>query len=385
MSYTSLSPEIVKDKIVAVRVDYNVPIRDNKVTEPLRIEASIPTLKYLIDNGAKRIHILSHLGRPKGVIDEKFSLTPVLPVLESLLGTSVTFRKDMTPSDDRIQLHENVRFHPGEKKNTSECRAELQKIGAEVFVLDGFAVAHRAQASVVGLADTIPAYPGFLVESEIQALSPYLSTEKIPGLAVIVSGLKMETKVPVLKHFARIADHLMVGGGIANTLAVAEGFDVGNSFYEESFVETAREVLEIAEAHSTGVHIPIDVVCGEGLDSEESVTVPLEDVIGDMMILDVGPHTVQSYEEILSHAKKIIWNGPVGVFEKKPFENGTKLLAHFVSKQKNAETIIGGGDTINALKYFEVDRENFSHISTGGGAMLEFLQGKELPGIAIFK
>lgn len=385
MQISKLTPEVVKDKIVAVRVDYNVPIVDGKVSENMRIVESLPTLNFLVEHGAKQIHIISHLGRPKGERKPEFTLKPVADELSALWDQDIEFRDDYTAGDGFIQMHENARFYPGEKKNQSDLVEEMKQMGAEIFVLDGFAVAHRAQASVIGLADHMPAYPGFLLEKEIQALTPYLSRDKIPGLTVIVSGLKMETKVPVLKHFATIAENILVGGGIANTLAVAEGYDVGKSFFEEAWVETAREVLEIADKHNTGVHLPVDVVCGESVDSTQSVTVPLEDVIGDMMILDIGPHTVASYAEILQHSKEIIWNGPLGAFENPVFANGSEAIAKLVANQQQAKTLLGGGDTLEVLKKFNIDKSEFSHVSTGGGAMLEFLEGKELPGIAILK
>jgi phosphoglycerate kinase len=386
MNIKKLTPEVIKDKIVLIRMDYNVPLKDGKVTEDSRIIDSLPTLQFLIDNGAKQINIITHLGRPKGKVVPELSAKVLVPELEKHLGQSVEFRPEYTASDAHIQLYENTRFRPEEKTNDPAFPQEIMDgIHPDLFILEGFAVAHRPQASVIGFADHIPCYPGFGIEREIEHLSPFLSKEKIDGLTVIVGGKKMETKVAVLNHFSQIAENIMVGGALSNTFLKAQGYDVGQSLYEEEELERAQEVLEVADIHKTSFHNPVDVVCADDLDSTEVITVPIEDVSGDMKIFDIGQHSIVSFEEILAHSKVIIWNGPLGVFEKEPFADGTKRIAQAIAGNKKAQTILGGGDTIGALMKFNIQKSEFTHVSNGGGAMLEFLEGKELPGIEILK
>lgn len=386
MKINTLTPEAVQDKVVLVRVDFNVPLDDGKITETTRIVESLPTIQFLLKNGAKRVHLLAHLGRPKGEMKPELSLKIVAPELEKLLGGKVEFRSDYTAGEEKVQLHENVRFHAGEKKNDPDFAKEiLDGTGAEVFVNDGFGVSHRAHASVVGFAGKIPCFAGFLVAKEIEALSPFLSKEKVAGLAIVAGGLKMETKVPVLMHFAETAEHILLGGGVANNFAVAQGFQVGESFYQEEYVRDARRVLKIANQNKTGVHIPVDVICADDAESVNTVDIPLDDVVGSAKIFDIGVHTIASYIEILGYAKIVIWNGPMGMFEKDQFENGTKKVLTFLSTHSSAKVILGGGDTLEALNKFGISKECFAHVSTGGGAMLEFLEGKELPGIEILK
>ncbi len=386
MKLRKLAPKIVQNKVILIRVDFNVPIKNGVVTETTRIEESIPTLKFLLTNGAKRIHILTHIGRPDGKPDPELSTKILVPVIEKFLGEKVEFRPDFSPGKSKIQLHENTRFWPGDEKNDAKFSQEILKnLTPDIFVNDGFAVSHRAHASVVGFAKAIPCYPGFLLEKEILSLSPLLTKKKIPGLAVLVGGVKMETKVPVLRHFAVVAENILVGGGLANTFQVAEGFDVGKSLYEKKEIETAQEVMELAEKEKTGFHLPIDSVCAEDPDSETTLTVPIQDVSGSMKIFDIGPHTVASFVEILQHSKIIIWNGPLGLTEKKPFANGTKMILEAVRKNKSAKAILGGGDTLKMLQKFGVSASEFFHVSTGGSAMLEFLAGDTLPGIEILR
>lgn len=383
MKIRTLTPEVIKNKIVAIRVDFNVPIAEGKVIENTRITESIPTIKYILNNGAKEIHLFSHLGRPKGKSVTELSLKVVLSELEKLLEECVSFREDFNSDGTKIQLHENVRFHPGETQNDPEFIKTLLSCGAEVFINEGFAVSHRSHASVVGMASFLPAYPGFLLQKEIDALHPFIKKGKVPGLCIVIGGAKISTKIEVLKHFAETAENIVLGGALATTFLSAEGFDVGNSFYEPDMVLMAQEVLGIAEKNNVGVHTPIDVVCAEEKDSLETINVPVEDVCGNMQIFDIGNHTVSSYAEILVHSQTIIWNGPMGVCEEKNFEKGTQGVLKVVAAQKSAITILGGGDTLEVLKSFGVEKTAFSHVSTGGGAMLEFLEGKELPGIEV--
>ena len=386
MKIKKLTPDVVKDKIVLIRMDYNVPLKDGKVVENTRIVESVPMIHFLLKSGANQIHILTHLGRPKGQVVPALSAKFLIPELEKHFGESVEFRPEYTAGKSRIQLHENVRFRPEEKTNEPNFPQEIiDGINPDIFILEGFAVAHRPQASVIGFADHIPCYAGFGIEKEIEHLSPFLTEEKIEGLTVIVGGVKMETKVAVLKHFAKVADNIVIGGALCNTFLVAQGYEVGESLYEDAELDRAMEVMEIADTNGTAIHNPLDVVCADSLDAIESMVVPIEDVMGEMKILDIGPHAVASFKEIIAHSKVIIWNGPVGLFEKDLFANGTKSLAEAVAANKNAKTIIGGGDTLGALKKFNIAKSEFTHVSTGGGAMLEFLEGKKLPGIEILK
>lgn len=384
LSLKTLTPEIVKNKVVVVRTDFNVPLKDGKIVEDSRILLAMPTLQFLVQNGAKRVHILTHMGRPKGEIVPELSTKVLVPAIEKLLGEQVYFRSDFTAGNERVQLHENTRFWKGEKTNDLNFAQQIRDgLGAELFVLDGFSVAHRAHASVVGLTEVgVETCAGRLLESEIKYLEPFLSQTKISGLTVIVGGAKMETKVAVLKHFAKTAENIIVGGALANTFLVANGYDVGESLFEESEVETAREVLEIAEEYKTGLHLPVDVQVASDPDGD-SLYVPVEDVSGDMKIFDMGPRSIASFCEIIAHSHTLIWNGPVGFFEKKPFDTGTKAIAESIAKNAEAISILGGGDTVSAVKSLGFSTEQFTHVSTGGGAMLEFLEGKELPGVKV--
>ncbi|MCF7812685.1 phosphoglycerate kinase [Candidatus Gracilibacteria bacterium] len=386
MNFHKLTPEAIKNKVVLVRVDFNVPLKDGKIQEVTRIAESIPTIRFLLENGAKRIHLLTHIGRPKGENVPNLSTKLLIHEVSQQIGEEIEYREAFAAGENRIQLHENVRFWKEEKKNDPAFAQKiLDGTGAEVFVNDGFAVSHRAHASVVGFAGKIPCLAGFLLQKEIEALSPFLSEEKVPGLVVLAGGLKIETKIPVLTHFAVTAEHILTGGGVANNFAIAQGYNIGESFYQEEFVRNARRILKIANQNGTGIHLPIDVVCADDPESVNTADFPLEDVIGSAKIFDIGIHTIASYIEILSHAKIVVWNGPVGLFEKEKFERGTKKLLEFLSQHKNAKVILGGGDTLEALKKFHIPKESFAHVSTGGGAMLEFLEGKELPGIEIVR
>ncbi|MCF7846899.1 MAG: phosphoglycerate kinase [Candidatus Gracilibacteria bacterium] len=385
MKIKTLAPEQVKNKVVLVRVDFNVPIKNGVVQDSTRILEALPTIKFLLKNGAKRVHLLAHLGRPKGEAKPEFSLRPVAAKLEELLKKLVEFRPDFTAGNGEVQLHENVRFDPREKKNDPAFAQEiLENTGAEVFVNDGFGVSHRAHASVVGFAKKVPCLAGKLVQKEIEALSPFRSDQKMPGLSILAGGVKMETKVAVLRHFATTAENILLGGALGTTFLAAQGFDVGESLYEPEQFETAREILEIAKKNQTAIHLPVDVECADDPDGE-SVYVPIEDVTGSMKIFDIGPRTIASFREVLTHSQTVIWNGPMGFFEKQPFDNGTTDLARTLTKLSDVQTILGGGDTISAIAHANVPAAAFTHISTGGGAMLEFLEGKALPGIEVLK
>ncbi len=385
MHIKKLTSTVIKNKIIIVRVDFNVPLSEGNISENTRIIESLPTIKYLLDNGAKRIHLLSHMGRPKGEKNLKYSLLVIKEELQNLLEETVEFRKDFTIGSSRIQLHENLRFWEGETKNDPQFIQQLLSLGGEVFINDGFAVCHRSHSSVVGLANFLPSYPGFLLKKEIDHLAPYVQTEKMNGLSILIGGVKIDTKINVLKHFALSADNILIGGALANTFLAAQGYDIGASLCQNDKIDTAREILELAEQNKTGIHLPIDVICSDDHVSKESIDIPIEDVEGNMQIFDIGIKTIISFSEILRHSKAIIWNGPLGMYENKNFSQGTKKILKIVSAQKSAKTILGGGDTLDALKKFALEKTAFTHVSTGGGAMLEFLEGKSLPGIEVLQ
>jgi len=385
MELKTLTSDVVKGKVVIVRADMNVPVKDGKVQERTRILESLPTLEFLIESGAKQIHILSHLGRPKGAFDEKFSLKVLVPELEKLLKEKVEFRKDFTSGEGKIQLHENVRFNAGEKKNSPEFIQELLKIKAEIFINDGFAVSHRPHASVIGLANYLPSYPGFLLQKEIEQLSPFLTQKKVKGLTVIIGGVKIQTKIKVLEKFTKVADDIIIGGALANTFLSAKGYTVGESFYEVDQKNIASKILKLAEKNNTNIHLPVDVICAEDMDSSNTQLKDVTEVRGNLKIFDAGPKTIDIYKSIIQKSSTIIWNGPIGVFEKNAFAAGTKGVLKAIAAQKSAKTILGGGDTLKALKQFGVGKDAFTHVSTGGGAMLQFLEGRDLPGIEVLK
>ncbi len=386
MKFRKLTPEVITDKVVIIRVDFNVPLKDGQVKDATRIVESIPTLKFILENNPKELHILTHAGRPKGQVVPEVSTKHLVSEIEKNLGEKIEFRPDYSKGTEKIQLHENCRFYPGEKKNDPALGQEIfDKIQPDIFIIDGFAVCHRAQASVIGLADKVPCYPGFLVEKEIESLSPFLTDKKLSGLTVLIGGLKMETKVPVLRHFAKVAENILVGGGLANTFQVAKGVDVGASLYEEEQLEAAREVMEIAKDNNTNFLLPTDTICAENIESTDTEEIAIEEVTGNKKIFDIGSQSINQYAEILKNSSMIIWNGPMGVMEKEQFQRGTKEMLMTIKDIKSAKTILGGGDTLKSLKKWDVAKSEFSHVSTGGGAMLEFLAGNELPGFKILE
>ncbi len=391
-------------KRVLVRVDFNVPLdEDGKITDTTRLEESLPTIQYLIKKGA-RVILMSHLGRPKpeksrsgqsGLMAE-FSLKPVAAAFSELLKKPVRFVEDCVGpkaekavegmKDGDVILLENTRFHEGEEKNDPNFAKQLASLG-DIFVSDAFGTVHRAHASTVGVAEFLPAYAGFLLEKEIKALTPLLKGPAHP-VVLIVGGSKIDTKIGVLKNFLNKADTFIIGGGLANTFLAGEGYDVGASLYEKNKVEVAQEIMLAAEKSTKGMRerflLPEDVVVADEVKEDvEVLDLPIDDVELDMRILDMGRLTIARYVEVIAKAKTIIWNGPVGLYEMKPFERGTRAIAKAVSAatQKGATTILGGGDTIDAIKKFGHSPGEFTHVSTGGGAMLEFLEGKILPGI----
>ncbi len=374
-------------KRVLIRQDLNVPIKNGQVTSDLRIQASVPTIEQALAKGAAVI-LLSHLGRPvEGQYDEESSLKPVAERLASLLGKPVRLEKDwlegITIAPGEVVLCENVRFNLGEEKNSDELGQKMAAL-CDVFVMDAFGTAHRAQASTHSVAKYAPiACAGPLLGNELDALGKALETPTKP-LVAIVGGSKVSTKLTVLKSLSEKVDQLIVGGGIANTFIAAAGYPVGKSLYEADLIEEAQRLIADAKKAGSDIPIPVDVVCAKEFSETAEATIKkVADVEADDLILDIGPDTAKQYAEILKSAGTIVWNGPVGVFEIEQFSHGTQTLSKAIA-ESSAFSIAGGGDTLAAIDKYGIN-DDVSYTSTGGGAFLEFLEGKELPAVAILK
>ena len=379
----------LKNKKVIVRVDYNVPLdADLKITDNTRIKLSLPTINYLMDNGAKII-LMSHLGRPKGEVVDKFRLDPAAKELESLIGKKVKKFDDiisdeirghidhMEPAD--IVMIENVRFNPGETKNNPDFAKELASL-AEIYVNDAFGAAHRAHSSTEGIAKLLPAVAGFLLEKEVDILTSILEDPERPFLAVL-GGSKISDKIIVIKRLLEKVDSLIVGGGMSYTFLKAKGYEIGKSIHEPDQVDYARETMAMAEKNGVKFLTPVDVVVGREYDNDtEKMTVQVESMPVEFEGMDMGQKTIDLYVEEVKKAKTIFWNGPIGVFEMSNFENATKSIANAIANS-SAKTIVGGGDSLAAIKKFGLNNK-FFHVSSGGGASMELLEGKELPGVA---
>ena len=381
----------VGGKRVLMRVDFNVPLQDGAITDDRRIRAALPTIEYLLEKGATVI-VMSHLGRPKGQVVEDLRLTPVAARLSELLDRPVTKLDDcIGPDVERaigqaqpgdVILLENVRFHAGEKKNDPEFAKQLAAV-AELYVNDAFGAAHRAHASVVGVAEYLPAVAGFLMEKELQALGGVLEAPEHPFIAIL-GGAKISGKIEVIDNLLPQVERLLIGGGMANTFFKAQGYPVGDSLVEDDVLDIAKQALEKA---GDKLMLPVDVVIADAFDAEaNSKVVPVDQVPEGWRILDVGPETLQRFSEALSQARTVIWNGPMGVFEFPQFARGTFAVAKMLAEldqldQIDATTVIGGGDSAAAVQQSGL-ADHMSHISTGGGASLEFLEGKMLPGVA---
>ncbi|RKQ85446.1 phosphoglycerate kinase [Brockia lithotrophica] len=379
----------VRGKRVLVRVDFNVPIKDGAITDDRRIREALPTIEYLLGEGA-RVILVSHLGRPKAPFAPEFSLAPVRARLEELLGRPVKLAPDVVgPEVERmaeelrpgeVLLLENVRYYPEETKNDPDFAARLARL-ADVYVNDAFGTAHRAHASTEGVARLLPSVSGFLLAREVEVLRHVLEQPEHPFVAIL-GGAKIADKIGVIENLLKRVDALLVGGGIANTFLVARGYEVGQSLYEPEGVEVARRLLHEAEARGVDLLLPVDaVVATEISETAETQVVPVDAVPADGRIGDIGPRTRELYRERLQGARTIVWNGPMGVFELPPFAEGTIAVARAVA-ESGAYSVVGGGDSLAAVKLAGVE-DKVSHLSTGGGATLEFLEGKELPGIAV--
>lgn len=377
----------VEGQRVFVRVDFNVPMADGAITDETRIRAAIPTIEYLVEQGAKVI-LASHLGRPKGEVKEDMRLTAVGIRLAELMGKPVTKLDESigqaveeavaNMQNGDILLLENVRFHAGEEKNDPTLAQQFAQL-ADIYVNDAFGAAHRAHASTEGIAKHIPAVSGFLMQKELDVLGKALSNPEHPFTAII-GGAKVKDKIGVIESLLEKVDHLIIGGGLSFTFIKAQGHDIGKSLLEEDKIELAKSFIEKAKAKGVQLHMPVDaVVANEFSQDAETQIVDVDAIPADWMGLDIGPKTAANYAEVIKNSKLIIWNGPMGVFEMDKFANGTKTVADAMATTAGY-TVIGGGDSAAAVEKFEV-ADKMDHISTGGGASLELMEGKELPGI----
>ena len=380
----------VEGRRVLVRVDFNVPMKNGEITDDFRIQSSLKTIKYLIDQKA-RVILMSHLGRPKGEYKKEFSLAPVKTRLEELLGQDVVFIEATTPANDltiaasenlkngQVMLLENTRFSPGEEKNDPEFAKLLAK-HADYFVNDAFGTAHRSHASNVGVSELLPSAAGFLLSKEIEYIKDNLDNPQRPFVAIL-GGAKVSDKIGVIENLLNKVNAILIGGAMANTFLKANGYDMGKSLVEDDKLELAKSLIEKAKEARVDLVLPVDVVVSESLDKPKGVkTVLLEDLPKDTMALDIGKMTINLFADKIKKAKLVIWNGPMGVFENEKFSKGTFEIAKAVA-ESDAISIIGGGDSALAVKLSGYE-DKVSHVSTGGGASLEMMEGKELPGIA---
>lgn len=378
----------LEGKRVFCRVDFNVPMEDGKITDDTRIRAAIPTITYLAEQGAKVI-LASHLGRPKGEINEDMRLTNAGEKLAQLIDKPVR-KLDSSIGEEVVEviaamnngditLLENVRFHAGEEKNDPELAKQFAEL-ADLYVNDAFGAAHRAHASTAGIAAHIPAVSGLLLEKELEVLGKALTNPERPFTAII-GGAKVADKIGVIDHLLDKVDNLLIGGGLSYTFTKAEGYETGNSLVEEDKVELAKSFMQKAKEKGVNLYVPIDaVVAQEFSNDSKAETVAINSIPKDWMGLDIGPKTAELYVDVIKKSKLIIWNGPMGVFEMESFANGTKQVAEAMAETE-AYTVIGGGDSAAAVEKFGV-AEKMDHISTGGGASLEFMEGKDLPGVS---
>lgn len=388
----TISDVDVAGKRVLVRADLNVPVADGKVSDVTRLQRLLPGLKDLIARDA-RIVVISHFGRPKGAPNPELSLRPVAAKLGDLLGARVQFVADCVGAEveaavaalkpGEIAVLENLRFHPGEEKNDPEFATQLARCG-DIFVNDAFSSAHRAHASTEGLTHLLPSYAGALMVEEITALRSVLENPARPT-AALIGGAKVSTKIPILKHLLSKVDKLIIGGGMANTFLLSHDVVIGKSLAEPDFVETAREIMTAAKERGCAIVLPVDaVIAREFRAGTANAVVPMLAVPADAMILDVGPKSVAHMTNVLKECRTLLWNGPLGAFEISPFGEGTFALAREAAALTNAGALVsvaGGGDTVAALNDAGVT-EDFTYVSTAGGAFLEWLEGRELPGVA---
>jgi phosphoglycerate kinase len=388
MKFKRLGDFNLKGRRVLVRQDLNVPLRDGKIASATRIDASLQTIKFAVDSGAK-VMIMSHLGRPvEGQRDARLSLLPVAAYLSTVLGNNVKLYTDYLEKppcldDGEVALLENVRFNIGESADDRELSAGYARL-CDIFVMDAFGTAHRAQASTHGVGLHAPeSCAGLLLSAELDALGQALASPKRPMIA-IVGGAKVSTKLTVLESLLSVVDQLVPGGGIANTFIAAQGHSVGKSLYEPKLVKQASKLIEIAKKRDADIPVPVDVVVGKSFSAASPAQVKRVEDVGDSdLILDIGPETARVYAQMMQSAGTIVWNGPVGVFEFEQFSGGTRELGNAIASS-NAFSIAGGGDTLAAIDRYGLG-SGISYISTGGGAFLEYLEGKTLPAVAMLE
>jgi phosphoglycerate kinase len=382
----------VTGKRILVREDLNVPMADSQVTDDTRLRSAAPTLIELAERGAK-VFVLAHFGRPKGKPSAEMSLKPVFPALASVLGRDVGFIADCAGDAASMQTHdrpdgsitvlENTRFHAGEEANDPAFVAEMARLG-DVYVNDAFSAAHRAHASTEGLAHVLPAYAGRAMQAELDALEKALGKPEHP-VAAVVGGAKVSTKLDVLKHLVGKVDHLIIGGGMANTFLAARGVNVGKSLCEHDLVGTANEIFAAADKAGCTIHLPYDVVTSREFRANPPVrTVNVHEVAADEMILDIGPAAVEALADVLKNCRTLVWNGPLGAFETPPFDTATVALAKTaaaLTREGSLISVAGGGDTVAALNQAGC-ADDFTFVSTAGGAFLEWMEGRVLPGVA---
>jgi len=392
MTITSIKDVDVKGRTLVVRADLNAPCKDGVVTDATRIERFAAGLKPLLDAGAKAV-VLSHFGRPKGQRVPEMSLAPIAPALAAALGRDVAFADDCIGetaeaaaaalTEGQVLLCENLRYHPEEEANDLGFAAKLARLG-ELYVNDAFSAAHRAHASTAAIASILPAYSGPLMDEETAALTAVLEAPKSPAVALI-GGAKVSSKIAVLKNLVKKVDAVIIGGGMANTFFFADGHAIGKSLCEEDQVDTVREIQELAKAANCELVLPVDIVYAfKFADNARSFIAGVEDCPEEGIILDAGPKSVVRFRSVLANAQTILWNGPLGAFEMRPFEQATKqvaLEAAELTRSGLVTSVAGGGDTVAALNMAGV-AEDFTYVSSAGGAFLEWLEGKELPGLA---
>jgi phosphoglycerate kinase len=389
MSFKTLADADVHGKRVLLREDLNVPMKDGTIADETRITAALPTLRWLHEHGAKTV-ILSHLGRPDGTPNPTYSLRPIAARLTELLGTPVQFVQDCVGDaavaaskalpDGGFALFENVRFHAGEEADDPAFAKELARSG-DLYVNDAFGTAHRAHASTAGVAADLPAYAGFLMQAELEALGR-LTRNPVHPYVCAIGGAKVADKVGVFENLMASVDAFVIGGGMANTFLAAQGIGVGRSLRDPDLAPATRIIALAAEKH-IALHLPTDAVVADAFDADATArTVPLSG-IGDAMILDIGPQTAAAYAAVLRAAKTIVFNGPMGVYEKAPYQNGTRVIGEAIAEatRNGAVSVVGGGDAAAAAHALGF-ADAMTHVSTGGGATLEFLEGKTLPGVA---
>lgn len=387
MNKKSIRDIDVKGKKVFVRVDFNVPLENGAITDDTRIRETLPTIKYLIEHGAKII-LASHLGRPKGQVVEEMRLTPVAARLSELLGKPVVKADEAIGPDAQakaaalnegdVLLLENVRFYPGEEKNDPELAKTFASL-ADIFVNDAFGAAHRAHASTEGIAHYLPAVSGLLMEKELDVLGKALNNPERPFTA-IVGGSKVKDKIDVINKMIEIADNIIIGGGLSYTFFKAQGYEIGQSLCDDSKLELTREFVEKAKKLGKNFYLPVDVVISDEFSANANTKiVGIDGIPADWEGIDIGPKTREIYADVIKNSKLVVWNGPMGVFEIEPFSHGTRAVAQACA-ETSAYTVIGGGDSAAAAEKFHL-ADKMDHISTGGGASLEFMEGKALPGV----